>query len=181
MSANSDAKAELDRELARCYFMAVAPQPAKAAPVAWLPASPASRQLPFVGLPNPSGYTNLAESIRRKLRSAFDLDAPVVCHPRDFRPPAPGQESMIAVVEAAADSLPDIRQALNADDVQAIAFDDPQPQALLETWLRQYTRGVMPVGRVAWAAPGCRTRAEAWIGQQLAEQGLTATGPGTLA
>jgi hypothetical protein len=176
LSANSDARAEPERPPARCYCVVMTAEPA----LAWLPAGAGALQLPHVEVNNPNGYTGLAEAIQRALLAELGIWSELLCHLADQWPPAPAAETMVAVVQARPDSLPAGWQGLMAEEVAAREFAEPRHGELIGAWLRSNAPGAVPVKRAAWARPGWRAGAEAWIRAQLAALGLAPTGRMTL-
>ena len=171
-----DAKAEADRGPARCQCIVVTDDPPGTAPGAWLLEGEPGWQLPFVDISNASGYANIAEPLRLALAEKYALNAVALCHIRDDWPAGGGQENMVCVVEADPASLPTNWRRLDGASLWSATFADTEQLEWLQRWLRSCLPGAAPQ-RVAWARPGWRARAEAWIGQALTTLGLGLSGP----
>ena len=177
MSDNSDAKAKPDRAKALCHLIVLVTGPSGDAPVAWLRASAKGWRLPSIAVTNTSGFSNTAEPIRQELAAELAVDAQVLSHVYDFWPPDGGQEVMVAVVEAARDTIPPDWQPFNLEEVRSASFAISEHRDLLDRWLCPAAPGAMSPERVAWAMPGWRPRAEAWINEQLGRIGVRLAGP----
>jgi hypothetical protein len=62
-------------------------------------------------------------------------------------------------------------------DLAGLEVEPAAHHAVLEEWLDEAEGRRSAPLRAAWAEPGWLPRAEAWIGERLAESGLAATGP----
>jgi hypothetical protein len=177
LSDSSDARA---KSLVACYLIVMTAQPDGDAAVAWLPHPVPVWQLPAVNLVDGSDCPGAAEEIRRAMFAELGLEGHVLCHLVCRQTSDSGQGEQVIVVEARQATIPRAWRPVTFDWFIGNTIDPPEHAVLLAHWLHTSSPDPVPPQRVAWAMPGWRSRAEAWIKQQLAALGVTLTGPITV-
>ncbi|MBV9617554.1 MAG: phosphotransferase [Ktedonobacteraceae bacterium] len=74
-------------------------------------------------------------------------------------------------------SLPTNACWVSKADLDALVLAVADHRAVLEQWLSQAEKGILPTHHVPWTSPGWFSSASAWIQEQAMSLGLTLTGP----